>query len=140
MDNPGIYSLTKNGGASDLAIAGAGTFVCDVVDGLEGMTGVALQAQLAYGSGGSAVKAYCQTTLDQGNNWIDVACFLFEGGTAKVVNLSADTPVTSPVVSEDGALPNDSTLNGILGDRLRCKVVVTGTFANSVLSVRANVR
>ena len=138
---PGIYSLTKNDGASDLAIAAAATTICEVIDGLAGMKAVTLGLRLAYGSGGTSVKAYVQTSLDQGNTWIDIACVVF--GTAsehQVVNLSGLTPKTTQVTPSDGALADDTCVDGILGDRLRLKAVSVGTYAGTVLSARASVR
>ena len=47
---------------------------------------------------------------------------------------------TIPVAPSDGALADDTVLDGILGDRLRVRVITTGTYVNSVVSVRAAVR
>ena len=142
MNSPGIYSLTQKDGASDLAIGGAGTTICDVIDDLEGMLGATLSARLAYGSGGTAVKVFIQTSLDQGQTWIDIACIAFTTASEhQVVNLSGLTPKTTPATPGDGALTDDTCVDGILGDRLRAKVVSTGTYVGStVLSVRAAVR
>lgn len=140
--NPGIYSLTKNDGASDLAITTAGTVICEVIDDLDGMTAVSLSARLAYGSGGTSCKAYVQTSLDQGTTWQDIACFAF-GAAAEhqTLNISGLTPKLTQVTPTDGALADDTAIDGILGDRLRCKVVTAGVYANStVLSARAEVR
>lgn len=142
MNNAGVYSLTQSNGASDLAIAGAGTTICDVIDDLDGMLAATLLARLAYGSGGTKIQVYVQTSFDQGSTWCDVACFTFTtAGAAKVVNLSGLTPRTTAATPTDGALADDTCVDGVLGDRLRCKVVVTGTYAGStVLAVRASVR
>lgn len=142
MQNPGVFSLTKNGAASDLAVAAAGTTICDLVDSLDGMKAVSLQARLAYGSGGTTIKAFVQTSLDQGATWVDVACFAFTtAGATKIVNLSAMTPKTTPAAPTDGALADDTCVDGIFGDRLRCKAVSVGVYGGStVLSVRASVR
>jgi hypothetical protein len=139
---PGIYSLTQNAGASDLAITGAGTVTCDVVDDLDGLTAVSLLARLAYGSGGTKVQVYVQTSFDQGASWCDIACVTFTTASgAKVVNLSGLTPKTTAATPTDGALTDDTCLDGALGDRLRAKVVVAGTYAGStVLAVRAACR
>lgn len=138
----GIFSLTKNDGATDLAITTAATSICDFIDDLDGMTGVTISARLAWGSGGTAVKTYVQTSLDQGSTWIDIACLTFSAASAhKVINLSGLTPKTTAATPTDGALTDDTCVDGILGDRLRCKVVSTGTYAGSTtLSVRASVR
>ena len=132
----GILSL------GDIAITGAGTFLGPEVDDLDGMTAVSLQLRFAYGSGGTIVDAFVQTSLDQGTTWIDVWHQQF-GTTpdSKIINLSGLTPITTPVLPDDGALPAGNTRDGILGDRLRLKAVVAGTYAGStVLSGRASVR
>ena len=136
----GIFSLSKSAGSSDLSITSAGTTVCDVVTDLAGMTAVSIQARFAYGSGGTTVKAYVQTSLSQSNDWIDVACIaLAVASETQVLNLSGLTP-KALTVPTDGTLTDDTVLDGILGDRLRVKVVSVGTDANTTLSVRASVR
>jgi hypothetical protein len=138
----GIYSLTKRADAADLQIAAAGTVICDVIDNLDGMIALTLSFRLAYGSGGATIKAFVQTSLDGGSTWIDIACIAFALASAnKVVNVSGLTPKTTPVVPTDGALADDSCIDGVLGDRLRCKVVSTGVYAGTtVLAVRAAAR
>lgn len=142
MENPGIYSLTQNAGAADLAVAAAATTICGVIAALDGMTGLTLQARFAYGSGGTKVTAYVQTSLDQGTTWIDIACFTFTTASAvKIFNLSGLTPKTTEIAPTDGALADDTALDGVLGDRLRVKAVSTGTYGgSSALAVRAAAR
>jgi hypothetical protein len=132
MDAPGVYEL------GDIAITTAGTQTGTAVTDLDGMLAAGLQVRLAYGSGGTSVKVYVQTSLDQGTVWIDVACFTFTTASAvKVRNLSALTPKTTDVTPTDGALTDDTSVDGILGDRMRIKVVSVGTYAGStVLSAR----
>jgi hypothetical protein len=136
MSTSGIKDL------GDFTITTAGTQIGSVVTGLEGILGAAAQMRLAYGSGGTSVKAYLQTSLDQGTTWIDAACFTFTTASAvKVRNLSGLTPKTSDVIPTDGTLTDDTTVDGILGDRFRLKVVSVGTYAGStVLSARLAVR
>ena len=136
MNNPGLCSL------GDFSITSAGTQTGEWVDDLDGMLAACAQLRFAYGSGGTAIKAYLQTSLDGGTTVVDIACVVF--GTASEVaalNLSALTPKTTAIVPTDGALSDDTALDGILGDRLRLKVVSTGTYAGStVLSGRVTVR
>ena len=136
MISPGIKSL------GDFTIAAAGTFVGDWVEGLEGLLALAAQIRLAYGSGGTSIKAYLQTSLDQGATPIDVACFTFSTSSAvKARNLSALTPKLTDVTPTDGALADDTSVDGVLGDRFRLKVVSTGTYGGStVLSGRISAR
>lgn len=136
MLNPGLYALAER--AITTAANEAQTPVVD----LEGMSAVTLHARLAYGSGGLTARVFVQTSLDQGTTWIDVACFAFAtAGAAKVVNLSGLTPRFAPVIPTDGALPDDTIVDGVLGDRLRARIVTTGTYGGSTLvTVRAVVR
>lgn len=136
MISPGLKSL------GDISITTAGTQTATAVEDLDGMLAAAVQFRLAYGSGGTSVKAYLQTSLDQGTTWVDVACFAATTVSAvKVYNLSALTPKTTAATPTDGSLTDDTSVDGILGDRLRVKVVSVGTYAGStVLSVRAVVR
>ena len=136
MISPGIKSL------GDFIITDPGTQIGDWVEGLEGLFALAAQLRLAYGSGGMSIKAYLQTSLDQGVTAIDVACFTFAtAGAVKARNLSALTPRTADVVPTDGALADDTSVDGIIGDRLRLKIVSTGTYGGStVLSGRVCAR
>lgn len=121
-------------------IAAAGTQTGDAVTGLAGMSAVTLSGRLSYGSGGTAVVAVVQTSLDQGATWIDIARVDFAtAGAQKVVNLSGLTPRTSPYTV--AALNAEGANDGILGNRLRTVVTSTGTYAGStVLSVWAMAR
>ena len=136
MDSPGSYSL------GIVPITAAGTSVTTPITGLDGMTAATIQVSLAYGSGGAKIALYVQTSIDGGSTWIDIACSTFTtaGGT-RLVNLSGLTPKTAEITPTDGALTDDSCLDGILGDRLRIKVVSSGTYGGStLLSVQASVR
>jgi hypothetical protein len=94
----------------------------------------------SYGSGGSGVKVYIQTSLDQGQTAIDLLCFT--AATVGKVLARSLKPDGNPVTPTDGALADDTIAAGIvLGDRLRAKVISTGTYAgNTLLSIRASVR
>lgn len=139
MLNPGVYSLSKIGSASDLDLATAGVFICDVISDLQGMTAATLLARFAPVSGGTSVAAVFQTSLDQGATWIDVARFDFTtSAAAKHANLSGFTPKGA---AAQALLGSEGVLDGILGDRLRAVVTVTGAYgAGSVLALRAAVR
>ena len=136
MDNPGIQSL------GDFTITTADTQTADAIENLDGMLAASISARFVYGSGGTSAKLYVQTSLDQGTTWIDIACFAFTTANAhKVINLSGLTPKTTEVTPTDGAMSDDSALDGVLGDRLRAKIITTGTYAGSTtLTVRAAAR
>lgn len=134
MISPGFYSL------GTFSITTAGTQTGEWVDSLEGLLAICAQLRFVYGSGGTSVTAYLQTSLDQENVAIDIACVVF--GTASenaVINLSALTPKTTQVTPTDGALSNDTCVDGVLGDRFRIKLVSVGTYAGSTSLVASAV-
>jgi len=148
MQNPGI----KNLGDRVITAALSGEVITqsvdrngiaiEFVDRLEGMLAAAVQFRFAYGSGGTSCKAYLQTSFDQGQVWVDIVCAAFATASAtKIFNLSALTSKATAVAPTDGALPDDTVVDGLLGDRLRVKAVTIGNYAgNTLLSVRLNAR
>lgn len=142
MNNAGIFDL------GDFAITTADTRTGEWVENLDGLTAMTTQLRLAYGSGGTDIRAYLQTSLDQGTTAVDIACITF-GTVSKVeiLNHSGLTPIgltgspASGVIPTDGALADDTEIDGVLGDRIRLKVVSTGTYGGStVLSGRIAAR
>jgi len=124
MNGPGVYSL------GDFTVTTPATQISDVVDGLDGVGAITVQVRMSYGSGGTLANVYIQTSLDQGVLWTDIANVLL--GTASevaIINLSGMTPRTTQVSPTDGALANDTCVDGVLGDRFRTKVISAGTYA-----------
>lgn len=136
MDNPGPVPL------GDFQITAAGMQIGALQTDLAGLLAMSLQARFAPGATvGATVKAYVQTSLDQGQTWFDVACFAFAtAGDLRVLNLSGLQPLTTPTVPADGALADNTVLDGPLGDRLRAKVLSAGTYAQTLLSLWAVIR
>jgi hypothetical protein len=136
MDNPGPFTL------GDFTIGAAGTQIGVDVNNLAGLEAANLQMRFAYGSGGTKTNVYVQTSLDQGATWFDIANIAFTTSSGvDVVNLSALVAVTTPVAPVNLALADNTTLNGVIGDRLRAVVVSTGTYSGQTLvSVRGTAR
>jgi hypothetical protein len=131
MNSPGIQSL------GDFTIGAAGMVVGDWVTGLEGAIAIRSQMRLAYGSGGTKIQVYLQTSLDQGTTAIDIECFTFLTAGAVKVRCLTLISRTSDLSPTDGSLADDTSLDGVLGDRFRIKVVSTGAYAGqTVLSAR----
>lgn len=132
------YSLSTNDSATEVSISTAGTVICDAITDLDGMTGATIQVNFVYGANGTSGKVFIQTSLDQGNTWIDIACITFAQVNKKVAFtlIRGQVGITVP---SDKALTDDTVLQGILGDRLRAAVVTTGTAytSNTTLSLRA---
>lgn len=93
---------------------------------------VAVQANFGYGSGGTSVDAYLQTSLDQGATWIDIAQFHFTTAAARFVyNLNSQTAVATEYTPTDGSLAANTAKDGILGPEFRVKYASTGTYAGA---------
>lgn len=135
MRNPGDYSL------ADIAITTALNAVAQTpIQDLEGMLAATIEFKFAYGSGGTSAKAYVQVTLDDGQTWIDIACRAWTTSSdTKVINLSGLTPVAAFTPS-DGAMADNTLQDGILGSAMRVKLVTTGTYSNTTLSVKLSAR
>jgi hypothetical protein len=89
-----------------------------------------VQANFTYGSGGTSVDAYLQTSVDGGATWTDVAEFNFTTASArKLYNLSAQTAKTTAVSPTDGSLTANTSVDGILGPEFRVKYTTVGTYA-----------
>ena len=61
-------------------------------------------------------------------------------GATKKINLSGLTPVTNPVTPSDGAMADNTFQDGFLGAAMRVKLVTTGTYSNTILSVKLSAR
>jgi hypothetical protein len=103
----------------------------DAVD-LASQRGLLLQANFAYGSGGTSVDAWVQSTADGGATWYDVANFHFTTAAAiKLANLRAQTPVTTIATPTVGTLSSNTTVDGLLGDQIRVQWSSQGTYGGT---------
>ena len=141
MDNPGAMQLTFEGTGA-FSIGAPGAMFGDWVTDLEGMLSTSVQFQFQYGGAGMTAIAYLQTSLDQGNTPIDIAAVEFTTANGvQAFNLSALTPKTTPFTPQQQALTPGTCVDGVLGDRLRVVVVVTGTYtSNTLINATAVVR
>lgn len=100
------------------------------ITGLVRAESLAIQCNFAYGSGGTSVDVYVQTTLDAGTTWIDIAEFsMTTSNYRKGYNLTSETGVTSVTAFTDGSLSANTSVNGFLGDQIRLKYTTVGTYA-----------
>jgi hypothetical protein len=136
MLNPGDYSLCDQ----SIGAALSASILTPIIE-LDGIKAATIEAKVSYGSGGTTIKAFVQVTLDAGLTWIDVACFVFgTAGGVKVVNLSGLTPVSTPFTPTDGGMADDTVKDGVLGSAMRVKLTTTGTYVNTLLSVKMSAR
>jgi hypothetical protein len=141
MINPGLYnlgdvSLAAINAATTAAVVTSGVDGAAYIDDLDGILSATIQANFNYGSGGTSLKVIVETTLDDGQTWVEVARLAFTtASAAKVVNLSALTPVST--VYAPTTLSDDTVKDGILGPRWRARILTVGTYAgNTSLSLR----
>lgn len=91
---------------------------------------LALEARFTHSYGGTSAKVYLQTSLDDGASWIDIASLAFASATAtKVSAVNASIALAAGGTPTDGTLTDNTILNGLLGDRIRVKLITTGTYA-----------
>ncbi len=91
-----------------------------------------LQGNFTYGSGGTSVDAYVQTSLDGGATWCDIANFHFTTSSArKIVNLNSQTPETTQVTPTEGSMTANTAQDGVLGPIFRVKYQSSGTYAGT---------
>ena len=138
----GIISL------GDETITVADTYVGDWHSGLAGVLAMSVQFRFAYGAGGTSVRAYLQSSLDQATSHFDLACVVFGTASETVIlnfsgltpNLFSGSPGTT-FVPTDAAMADDTALDGVLGDRFRVKLVTTGTYTTqTIMSTRLCLR
>lgn len=110
-------------GAAAASVLGA------VFDGLAAMESATFIAKFLYGAGGTTVKAWIQTSFDQGLTWVDIANFAFTTAAAtKISTVKAATVAAAAYVPTDKTLADDTIKDGLLGDRLRVAYTSTGTY------------
>lgn len=118
-----------------LNLAAIGAAVSGVSDSLKllgGARNLVVQANFAYGAGGTSVDAYLQTSLDGGATWIDIVNFHFTTAAGvKVYNLFSGTPKTTAVTPTDGSLAANTAVDGVLGALYRCKYATVGTYTGA---------
>lgn len=114
-------------------IGAAATYVGDVFAIPDWVKTITLENRFVHGSGGTTIKAYLQTTID-GTNWFDIAAqALATASENGIVNINAAEVTTAPLVPGDAGLTDDTQIN-IIGQKLRMKYVVVGTYATSTLT------
>lgn len=145
MNNAGIFDLGSRAITAALTdevitsgTSGSGA-AQELIDRLEGMTSVTFFADFDYGSGGTTCAVIIQTSINQGDDWIDICRFDFTTSDSKKhATIGCFGNVAPGALA---ALGSEGKLDGVLGDRLRAKVTSTGTYAgNTSVAVRAAVR
>lgn len=116
--------------ATTITTAVTGTTTTPVTR-LAGMSYLMVKALFTYGSGGTTVKAWIQTSFDGGTTWVDVMNFAFTTASGDKVSAACIfiAPATQAATPTDGTLADNTINQGTLGDRIRVKYTTTGTYA-----------
>lgn len=127
---------------SQTTIGSAGTTTGESVS-IANANYVTVQSIFLYGAGGTAVKVYLQTSLDAGTTWFDIASHAFT--TAAGVKVSSVTGMIAPAsqafTPAEVTLTDNTIIQGVVGDRVRVKVVSTGTYSGATsIAVKAVVK
>lgn len=123
--------------ATTSTVPAAGTVASTPITGLAGCKYVTALLKFAYGSGGTTIKVFLQTSLDAGATWIDIMCWALATSSVpgKVNAVVYNTALAANVTPTDGTLTDNTILSGLIGDRLRVKFIISGTYTASTLEV-----
>ena len=99
------------------------------------------QANFAWGSGGTTLVVWVQTSLDGGTTWCDAIIFAFTTAILRqiaTVNSTKIAATDAVVTPTDGAGSANAVNDGIFGPLWRVKYTSTGTYAGgSTITVNA---
>lgn len=113
-------------------LAAAETIIGDPVAIPFGTRLLSFEVKLVVAGGGTSTKVYFQTTLDGGATWIDIACLAFTTSTSsKVSAVKANVAVTPNTTPTDGTMTDNQILDGLIGDRIRARAAVVGTYTGA---------
>lgn len=128
-------------------VTGAGTFVGSAfqfrpMPGQSQLPGQMLvQETFTYGSGGTTVDVFLQTSYDAGGTWNDVVHFAQLATASKRVlwGCVSTPPATALDVSagDDGTIAANTLVAGVFSTWWRVKYIVAGTYAGTTLRVDA---
>jgi hypothetical protein len=97
-----------------------------------------VQELFTYGSGGTSVDVWVQTSLDAGTNWSDVIHFAqLLLANARFVAAASSVPAAAPVLPTDGTSAVNTVVVGVFGQWWRVKYIVVGTYAATTLRLDA---
>ncbi len=115
----------------------AATYTTTPVVRIGGMMYVAFETVFTRASGGTTLDVYLQTSLDGGTTWFDIHQHAYVTTDLKKITVTtgySGTALTNapvPLTPGDAALTANTTVPGLLGDRLRIKYVVAGSYVGT---------
>ena len=89
-----------------------------------------------WGSGGTSLDAWLQTSLDGGSTYFDIAnIHVLAASLKQVFNLSSLTPVTALYTPTDATLAANTVKDGLLGRLFRVKTTSVGVYATTTFTL-----
>ena len=120
-----LYFFKEDGAL--VPIDGVGSGVCEEYI-VTASSHLIARADFVYTSGVGEVRAWVQTSIDEGATWIDIMCFAFTLDKTEsklhAVGLVSEVEDKEPM---DGLLDDNKVERGICGDRYRVKYASIGT-------------
>lgn len=94
---------------------------------------IIMQSIFDWGSGGTTAKAWFQVSFNNGVTWVDVINHAFTTADLSPISvISANVaPASQAIAPSDGALADNTVVNGAIGGIGRVKVITSGTYAGS---------
>ena len=92
--------------------------------------GLVFQATFTYGSGGTSVNAWLQTSIDGELTWCDAVSFTqFATASARLIGSVTSTTALAMAAATDGTLAAGTVNAGLIGPKWRVKWTSVGTYA-----------
>ena len=92
-----------------------------------------VEGNLARTSGGTTIDVYVQTSVDGGNNWVDVMNLHFTTSSLRKVGTVRYSLTGGGVITPtDGALGANTVNDGVIGTWVRHKTVVSGSYVGTL--------
>lgn len=100
-------------------------------DVLRAPSAITCFATFVYGAGGTTVKAWVQTSLDNGTTWFDIINFAFTTASLNKVAAVNTYLAATHATPTDASLADNTVNNGLLGTHYRVKITSTGTYTGT---------
>lgn len=129
----------------NIAVPADGTYVTPAYQIAEDQdfNSIVGQATFAYGSAGTTLNCWVQTTFDQGTTWQDLMVFNFSTGTARLLvsvlrsaswtGSGQDGQLLAP--PSDGQSSNAYGIDGLVGSQFRAKYIAIGSYVGSAIRI-----
>lgn len=146
MDNAGVYLLGRRAitaALTDVVITegrAQGGAAQAFIDRLRGASSITVLANFNWTTGGSGTAAVLviQTSLDQGQTWVDIIRMDF-AQVDRVAHATAGV-FAGAAPAAVAALGAEGKLDNVLGDMFRAKLTTTGAYVSTQLDVFMAVR